>query len=115
LKIRFENPSVEKYFKDFNYMSKEKGKEFTRTTKKRFDQLKAAPNFIIYLQTGLGKPHSLSGNLKGCYGISITGNLRLIVRPDVDNLEPDSLKECDTVIIEGVVDYHGKKYECIIP
>jgi proteic killer suppression protein/toxin YoeB len=115
LNIRFENSSVEKYFKDFNYMSKEKGENITRAIKKRYDQLKAANNFSIYLQTGLGKPHPLHGNLKGCYGISITGNLRLIVRPDVQSIDPGSLKECDTVIIKGVLDYHGKKYGWIIP
>lgn len=96
-------------------MSKEKGENITRAIKKRYDQLKAANNFSIYLQTGLGKPHPLHGNLKGCYGISITGNLRLIVRPDVQSIDPGLLKECDTVIIKGVLDYHGKKYGWIIP
>ncbi len=115
MELKYEKPVVEKYFNDFVLMSKEKGKDLTRTVKKRCDQLKAAANFSIYLSTGLGKPHPLYENLKGCYGIGITGNIRLIVRPDVEGLDPGSLKKCDSVIIEGVVDYHGRKYEWIIP
>jgi HTH-type transcriptional regulator/antitoxin HigA len=51
----------------------------------------------------------LKGNLKGYYGISVSGNIRLIVKPDVKRLDPASLRECDTVIIKGVVNYHGQK------
>lgn len=115
LNLKYEKSSVEKYFENFDLMSKEKGKDLTRAVKKRYDQLKAAANFSIYLKTGLGKPHPLYENLKGCYGISVNGNIRLIVRPDVEGLDPDSLKRCDTVIIKGVMDYHGKKHEWLIP
>lgn len=92
LNLKYEKSSVEKYFENFDLMSKEKGKDLTRAVKKRYDQLKAAANFSIYLKTGLGKPHPLYENLKGCYGISVNGNIRLIVRPDVEGLDPDSLK-----------------------
>jgi hypothetical protein len=115
LKIIYKNNVVEKYFENFNFMKKEKGLELTRTIKKRYEQLKASENFSIYLSTGLGKPHPLYENLKGRYGISITGNIRLIVKPVVENLNTDSLKNCKTIIIEGVMDYHGRKNEWIIP
>lgn len=115
MKLKYGKPSVEKYFSDFALMNKKIGKDLTRMTKKRYDQLKAATNFSIYFSTGLGRPHPLYENLKGCYGISITGNVRLVIRPDVESLDPDSLKKCDSVIIEGVMDYHGQKHEWIIP
>lgn len=115
MELKYRKPLVEKYFNNFNLMGRKKGQDIAKIVKRRCNQLKASDNFSIYLCTGLGKPHSLDDNLKGCYGISITGNLRLVVRPDVENLEPDSLKKCDSVIIEGVVDYHGKKHEWIIP
>ncbi|NLM20145.1 MAG: type II toxin-antitoxin system YoeB family toxin [Peptococcaceae bacterium] len=95
-------------------MKRKIGKDLTRSIKKRFDQLKAAANFDIFLTTGLGKPHPLKGNLKGYYGISVSGNTRLIVKPDVERLDPDSLKKCDSVIIKGVVNYHGYKQEWLI-
>lgn len=111
----YESESIKKYFDDFDLMKKKIGSELTRTTKKRFNELKAANSFSIYLSTGLGKPHPLYEDLKGYYGISISGNRRLIVRPDTDSLDPIALKSCDTVIIKGVEDYHGSKHEWIIP
>ncbi len=115
MELKYKKPLVEKYFNDFTLMSRKKRQDIAKNVKKRCDQLKAAENLGIYLSTGLGKPHPLYENLKGCYGISITGNVRLVIRPDIENLDPDSLKECDSVIIEGVMDYHGKKHEWIIP
>ena len=114
MQTKYEKESVEKYFTDYNLMSKKYGAEITRSIKKRIDQLMAATTFSRYLETGLGKPHQLSENFKGYYGISVTGNLRLLIKPDSESLEPDILKECDTVIIRGVLDYHGKKDEWII-
>ena len=115
MKIEYANATVEKYFKDFDLMKKDKGADLAKNAKKRLNQLIAAENFSIYLNTGLGRPHPLYENLKGRYGISITGNIRLVVNPDAEALDPVSLKECKTIIIEGVMDYHGQKIEWIIP
>ena len=115
VKLEYINATVEKYFIDFNLLKKYKGPDLARAIKKRHDQLRAAANFSVFLSTGLGKPHPLISNLKGCYGISITGNIRLIVKPDVESMDPVSLKKCEVVIIEGVMDYHGQKNKWIIP
>jgi len=72
-------------------------------------------NFTIYLKTGLGKPHSLVGDLNGWYGIAISGNIRLIVKPDMEESDDASFEKCDSVIIRGLVDYHGRKNEWLIP
>lgn len=101
--IEYENESVRKIFSDLDLMKKEIGNDRARAIKKRLDQLRAAINFSIYLTTGLGKPHPLYENLKGYYGIIITGSIRLIVKPDTESLESEALKECDTVIIKGVM------------
>jgi len=115
VKIKYENQAIEKYFDDFDLMKRKIGKDLTRNIKRRHDQLMAAANFYIYLTTKLGKPHPLTGNLEGYYGISISGNFRLIVKPDVESLDLASLKKCDSIIIKGVVDYHGQKQEWLIP
>jgi proteic killer suppression protein/toxin YoeB len=95
-------------------MKKRVGETLARAIKLRCDQLKAAPSFDIFLSTGLGKPHSLVGDLKGCYRITISRNFRLIISPDVDSNDPASLKKCDVVTIKGVVDYYGQKYNWLI-
>jgi len=113
--IEYENESVRKLFNDYQTLKKKIRNDRARATKKRIDQLKASRNFSIYLTTGLGKPHPLRKNLRGYYGISITDNVRLIIRPDAESTEPEVLEQCDTVIIKGVVDYHGDKNEWLIP
>lgn len=97
-------------------MKKLIGEELTRAVKKRYDQLKSANTFWIYLCTGLGKPHSLT-DMYGCYGVHITANWRMVIQPIAENTSPEALKKCDTVKIKGVVDYHGKgsKNNWIIP
>lgn len=113
--IEYESESVYEIFNDFDLIKKKIGKDKARATKKRLDHLKAALNFSIYLTTGLGKPHPLYENLKGYYGVTITGNVRLILKPDTESLEPEVLKECKTVIIKGVMDYHDRKNKWLIP
>ena len=51
----------------------------------------------------------------GYYEVTITGNVRLIVKPDAESLEPEALKDFMTVVIKGVMDYHGRKNEWLIP
>lgn len=113
--IEYENKSIKKYFDNLDLMKRKIGKEKTKAVKLRLNQLGASANFSIYLKTGLGKPHPLSENLKGYYGISISANVRLVVRPDTVDLQPKNLEQCETVIIKGVMDYHGRKINWFIP
>lgn len=123
MQITYEDSSVREIFDDLSQVQTSKGlmkkligAQLTRSVKKRYDHLKAADNFYIFLSTGLGKPHPLAG-MDGCYGVHVTANWRLIIKPITDNTSADALKNCDTVQIKGVVDYHGKgaKNNWIIP
>lgn len=115
MRLEFENNKVQKYFDDYNLMIKTLGPDKTRTVKKHIDRLKASTTFQGFVHLGLGKPHLLHENLAGNYGISVSGNLRLIVKPDCENYDTESLKNCNVVIVKGVCDYHGGKIEWFIP
>lgn len=113
--IEYEESKVKELFEDLvliqssrNLMRKLIGPELTKAVKKRYDQLKAASNFSIYLSTGLGKPHLLTGNMSALYGVFVTANWRLVIKPVSVDSRAESFKDCDTIIIKGVVDYHGK-------
>lgn len=124
LDIMYENSDVRVLFEDLNdvrntknLMTKEIGSELTRSVKKRYNQISAFSTFYALQQSGIGKIESLDADLKGSYSLRLTKNYRLIIKPRSDNTSAESLKICDTVIIEGVIDYHGKstKNNWIIP
>lgn len=123
LEIVFEDDSVRELFEDLcqiqgskGLMNKKIGAKLTRLVKKRYDHLRAADTFLEYLNTGLGRPHSLT-NMDGCYGVFVDANWRLIVKPMSEDLSAETLKKCEKVQIKGVLDYHGKgaKNNWIIP
>ena len=109
--IKPANQKVGKYFDDPNYkeLQKKIGFDFTRTTKKRINQIKSSSCFYNYLETRLGKPERLSETDSDKYSIRISDNYRLVVRPLTEGYDKESLLKCDSVVIEGVVDYHGGK------
>ena len=81
------------------------------------NQIVSFSSFSALQLSGLGKMESLEGDLKGSYSLRVFANYRLLVKPKAKDLSAESLKSCDTLIIEGVIDYHGKgkKYSWIIP
>lgn len=99
---------------DFCGLQRKVGKQLARDIKKKIEVLQAFNNFNDYLLSRIGKPHSLEGRM-GCYGVSLTGNVRMIVCPVSESLSAEDLKKCEIVEIEGVCDYHGAKTSSIIP
>lgn len=109
-------------FNDLNDVSHSKrllqkkiGLEITVAIKKRYNQILSCNSFIEIIQNGFGKPESLTGNLKGYFSLRLDANNRLIIRPKSADLTAESLKKCDTVIVKGVIDYHGKGNNWIVP
>ncbi len=115
MQLEVHNQKLEKLLNDSNKLIRRIGLEMTRMVKKRFNEMKASPNFKEYLSYGLGKPHPLTGNLEKLYGIHLSKNYRLIVEPLVEVSDEINLKECKKVNIKGVVDYHDGKIEWLIP
>lgn len=113
LEVQYDK-KVAKTFKNHSSIQKAAGK-FAKQLKIRLDQLRAAHTYGDFCLLGIGSPHNLNGDLNDCCGISITANFRLIIKPCVDKLSAGKLAKCDTIIVKGVADYHGDKYNWIIP
>lgn len=98
-------------------MQKQIGAELTRAVKKRYNQMIAFSSFMKMQLSGIGKMESLEGDRKGSYSLRVSANYRLIVKPEAPGRSAEELNKCDTIIIEGVIDYHGKgkKFSWIIP
>ena len=113
IRFEYEDEWIKELFNDLNdircsrnLMRKQIGPELTKAVKKRYNEIKAHSCFSK-LQQGPGKIESLTGNLKGCYSLRLNANFRLIIKPKSYDLSVESLNNCDTVIIKGVIDYHG--------
>lgn len=89
-------------------MQRKVGLERTKAIKKRYNQIVSFSSFFALQQAGIGKLESLEGDWKGYYSLTISANYRLIIKPESLDLSAESLKKCDTIIIEGVLDYHGR-------
>ena len=100
-----------------NLMVKAIGAELTKAVKKRYNQIVSFTSFSALQQSGIGKMESLGADRKGSYSLRVSANFRLIVTPKTTDHSAESLSVCDTLIIEGVIDYHGKgkKHSWIIP
>lgn len=124
LYIEFEDGKVKELFDDLNdvqgskgLMKKTIGADLTKSVKKRYDQIISFSSFSALQLSGIGKMESLEGDRKESYSLRVWANYRLIVKPKSKDRCAESLKKCDTLIIEGVIDHHGKgtKYSWIIP
>ena len=113
--VSYVSSRVEKDFTDYDRMKRKIGNHETRAVKKRIDQMKAAISFYEYLILKLGNPHLLHGNLSGCYAVSITDNIRLIIKPLCCDLNPETLKSCNEIEVKGVLNYHERKEEWLVP
>lgn len=120
--VTYDNSLIEDLIKDIsdvarsrNLLQKKIGKDRAFALKKRKNQMEAAPNFKSYLSYHIGNPHLLHGDLEGLYGVDINAHTRLIIEPMSEDLSAESLAKCDTVILKGLVEYHGDKNEWLIP
>ena len=105
MEILYENKKLKELFSDTNKLATKVDLHLLKIIKRRFLELMAADTLSDYLKLGLGKPHLLTGNLKGYYATKLDANKRLIFKPIYENNQ----NECSKVMIKGVIDYHGSK------
>lgn len=71
----------------------------------RLSELRAADNLAQITHEPPPKRHKLAGNWEGCWGINVTKNHRLVIRP-VGMFDPDNLSTVTHIKIEALIDYH---------
>ena len=105
MEVLYENKKLEELFSDTKKLATKVDLHLLKIIKRRFLELMAADTFSDYLKVGLGRPHLLTGDLKGYYATRLDANKRLIFKPIYATNE----NECIKVMIKGVIDYHGSK------
>lgn len=93
---------------DYQHLKKKAG-QHSKIIKRRINEISAAENYGDYERMGIGNPHLLDGDLKGCFAVNISRNYRLIARLCVEGHMSTTTAACKKVIIEGVMDYHGQR------
>ena len=116
MQFLYYDKNVQKIIEDSKLLQGKVGLEIGKSIKRKLNQLKVSKDFYYYLtKIGLGNPHPLKGDMKGCYALSVSPNYRLIVEPNSDYANIQSFQNNKEIYIKGVVEYHGGKYEWIIP
>ncbi len=105
MKIEYCNNKLAKIMSDMQILNETIGTQMTKAVKKRYNEIEATNDFQELMKNNLGHPHPLKGDLKDYYGIRLTRNYRLVVQE----------KENKIIVVKGVIDYHGDKYNWIIP
>lgn len=113
--VKYEDRKVKELFEDLNdvqnsknRMRKKIGLELTRAVKLRYNQIIAFSSFAALIDSHIGKIEFLEGKGNRTYSLHLNANYRLIIAPDTKDFSANGLRNCDTFIIKGVVDYHGK-------
>lgn len=116
ISIQYDNKKVENLFKDnCAALAGALDRSVARKIQTHMASLKASTSFYDFVALGIGKPHPVNHILKGCYGVRVTGNMRLILEPICDSFDLDDLKSCCVVRVKGVCDYHGGKTKWYVP
>jgi proteic killer suppression protein len=115
VKISYQNKRAEKLITNPKYAIKELGKDIATKVNLRIDQIKAADSLEVLIVGRIGRCHPLHYDFEGMFGLDLNNQVRLIIKPDVeqDCKDYEEIIKCRSIIIIGVVNYHGQKNEWI--
>jgi len=102
--IEYASKSMEKNLADQRAISRHYGK-IARSLIHRLSDLRVADNLSQITHLPPPRRHKLAGNFEGCWGIDLSKNQRLVVRP-VGDYDPNDLSTVTCVCIEDIQDYH---------
>lgn len=104
--IGYANNAMKKTLEDPRLIAKRHG-DIARTLTRRMSDLRVAANLSEITHLPPPRRHKLMGSLEGCWGIDVSRNKRLIVRP-VGDYDPEDLTTITAIRIEDITDYHGR-------
>lgn len=113
LEVRFCSHKIERIFKNRSEMQRRINHQWLKRLWQRLAELYAANNYEIYLKRATGKPHLLEPASDNVVAITITGNVRLLIELDI--AEGKTASDCCSIVVKGVVDYHGDHETWYIP
>jgi proteic killer suppression protein len=110
VKIAFKDRKLQKILTNEGEIKKAYGPMAKRVSQ-RMDQLQAAPNLASILSFPALECHVLTGDRKGEWAISISGNYRLIFAIDHDPIPEKEDGSYDSILITDIriletTDYH---------
>ncbi|WNB17547.1 type II toxin-antitoxin system RelE/ParE family toxin [Marivirga arenosa] len=107
--INYKTKKLQKQLTDPKQLNKHYG-QLARKINQRLKMLKAADNLAV-MKTLPGGCHELKENYKGCLAVDVSGNYRLIFKPDHDPIPENKSGGLDwesvTIIeVQEITDYH---------
>ncbi|EYT94450.1 MULTISPECIES: type II toxin-antitoxin system RelE/ParE family toxin [Enterococcus] len=107
--VRARKRKLQKILENPKLISSEFGKQIGDKVKQRIAELQAATTLEDISHLPPMKLHSLSGEYEGCFAVKLTGNYRLVFKAYTceEKLTIQKIK-AEIIVIEEVVDYHGK-------
>ncbi|EGP5009698.1 type II toxin-antitoxin system RelE/ParE family toxin [Enterococcus durans] len=107
--VRARKRKLQKILADSKLINLEFGKQIGDKVKQRIAELLAAETLEDISHLPPMKLHSLSGEYEGCFAVKLTGNFRLVFKAYTCEEEFTTQKSnTEIIVIEEVVDYHGK-------
>lgn len=104
--IEYANNAMRKTLEDSRLIIKKHG-DIAKVLIRRMSDLRVAASLNEITHLPPPRRHKLTGNLDGCWGIDVSKNKRLVIRP-IGDFDPEDLTTITTIRIEDIVDYHGR-------
>ena len=110
MEINYKSRTLERNCTDPRFLKKTYN-QIAKRLNQRIKQLEAADNLGVMATLPGARCHELKGNLAGCLAVNVSGNWRLIFRPEHDPIpqKPDGGLDWSSVTritILKVEDYH---------
>ena len=102
--IEYASKSLEKSLADQRSITRQYGR-IARNLIHRLSDLRVADNLSQITHLPPPRRHKLTGYFEGCWGIDLSKNQRLIIRP-IGDYDSGDLSTVTRVRIEDIQDYH---------